>query len=149
MGKAARRLTANLKRETHSSMKAISLQTNSRAEFIDITAAVQKIIREEQIEEGICLVYTPHTTAAITINENADLDVPRDILAALDKAVPWSANYRHSEGNSAAHVKSSLVGASEMVIIENGRLVLGTWQSIFFCEFDGPRTRKFIVKIIK
>jgi secondary thiamine-phosphate synthase enzyme len=129
-------------------MKEISLQTHSRVEMIDITAAVQKIAGEGKIEEGICLVYTPHTTAAITINENADPDVPRDILAALDRAVPFSANYRHAEGNSAAHVKSSLVGASELVIIENGRLVLGTWQSIFFCEFDGPRSRKVLISII-
>jgi secondary thiamine-phosphate synthase enzyme len=129
-------------------MKEISVETHSRVEMIDITAAVQKAVREEKIEKGICLVYTPHTTAAITINENADPDVPRDILAALDRAVPLSANYRHAEGNSAAHVKSSLVGASELVIIENGRLVLGTWQSIFFCEFDGPRTRKVLISII-
>ena len=129
-------------------MKEISLETHSRVEMIDITAAVQKAIGEEKIEEGICLVYTPHTTAAVTINENADPDVPRDILAALDRAVPLSANYRHAEGNSAAHIKSSLVGASELVIIENGRLILGTWQSIFFCEFDGPRTRKCIIKFI-
>ena len=129
-------------------MKEISVETHSRDEMIDITAAVQKAVREEKIEKGICLVYTPHTTAAITINENADPDVPRDILAALDRAVPLSANYRHAEGNSAAHVKSSLVGASELVIIENGRLVLGTWQSIFFCEFDGPRTRKVLISII-
>lgn len=129
-------------------MKEITVQTRSRFEMIDITAAVQKVIREEKIESGIGLVYTPHTTAAVTINENADPDVPRDMLAALDRAVPLSANYRHSEGNSAAHVKSSLVGASETVIIENGCLVLGTWQSIFFCEFDGPRTRKVIIKFI-
>jgi secondary thiamine-phosphate synthase enzyme len=129
-------------------MKEISLETHSRVEMIDITAAVQKAIREEKIEKGICLVYTPHTTAAITINENADPDVPRDILAVLDRAVPLSANYRHAEGNSAAHVKSSLVGASKLVIIENGRLVLGTWQSIFFCEFDGPRSRKVLISII-
>jgi len=129
-------------------MKEISVQTHSRFEMIDITASVQKVICEGKIESGICLVYTPHTTAAVTINENADPDVPCDILAALDRAVPLSANYRHAEGNSAAHVKSSLVGASEMVIIENGRLVLGTWQSIFFCEFDGPRTRKVVVKFI-
>jgi secondary thiamine-phosphate synthase enzyme len=129
-------------------MKEISLETHSRVEMIDLTAAVQKAVREEKIEKGICLVYTPHTTAAITINENADPDVPRDILAALDRAVPLSANYRHAEGNSAAHVKSSLVGASEMVVIENGRLVLGAWQSIFFCEFDGPRTRKVLISII-
>ena len=129
-------------------MKEITLETRSRFEMIDITAAVQKATGEKKIESGICLIYTPHTTAAVTINENADPDVPRDILAALDRAVPFSANYRHTEGNSAAHVKSSLVGASEMVIIENGRLVLGTWQSIFFCEFDGPRSRKVLISII-
>jgi len=129
-------------------MKEISLQTHSRVEMIDITAAVQKAVGEEKIEEGICLVYTPHTTAAVTINENADPDVPRDIISALEKIVPQSANYKHAEGNSPAHVKSSLFGASEMVIIENSRLVLGKWQSIFFCEFDGPRTRKFIVKFL-
>ena len=129
-------------------MKTITLETKSRSEMIDITAAVQKAVREEQIENGFCLVYTPHTTAAITINENADPDVPRDILSALEKAVPFSAQYRHMEGNSAAHAKSSLVGASELVMIENGRLVLGTWQAIFFCEFDGPRTRKVWIKII-
>ena len=130
-------------------MKTISLETRSRFEMLDITAAVQGAIREEDVTSGLCLVYTPHTTAAITINENADPDVPRDILAALDKAVPLSAHYSHAEGNSAAHVKSSLVGASELVIIENGRLVLGAWQSIFFCEFDGPRTRKVFIKFLK
>ena len=130
-------------------MKTITLETKSRSEMIDITAAVQKAVREEQIENGFCLVYTPHTTAAITINENADPDVPRDILSALEKAVPFSAQYRHMEGNSAAHAKSSLVGASELVMIENGRLVLGTWQGIYFCEFDGPRTRSFYVKILR
>lgn len=129
-------------------MKELSLHTGSRFEMIDITAKVQKAISEEKIESGICLVYTPHTTAAVTINENADPDVSRDILAALDRAVPLSANYRHAEGNSAAHVKSSLVGASELVIIEKGRIVLGTWQSIFFCEFDGPRSRKVFISII-
>jgi len=127
-------------------MKEISLQTRARFEMIDITAAVQKAAHEAKIDSGIGLVYTPHTTAAITINENADPDVPRDILAALDRAVPLSSNYRHAEGNSAAHVKSSLVGTSEMVIIENGHVVLGTWQSIFFCEFDGPRTRRVYIR---
>jgi secondary thiamine-phosphate synthase enzyme len=99
-------------------MKEITVQTHSRFEMIDITAAVQKAAREEKIDSGIGLVYTPHTTAAVTINENADPDVPRDILAALDSAIPLSANYRHREGNSAAHVKSSLVGVSEIVIVE-------------------------------
>jgi secondary thiamine-phosphate synthase enzyme len=129
-------------------MKDISVQTRTRFEMIDITAAVQQAAREEEIHSGMVLVYTPHTTAAVTINENADPDVPRDMLAALDRMVPLSANYRHAEGNSAAHVKSSLVGASETVIIENGRLVLGTWQSVFFCEFDGPRTRKVVMKFL-
>jgi secondary thiamine-phosphate synthase enzyme len=96
----------------------------------------------------VCFLYTPHTTTAVTINENADPDVPRDIISALEKIVPQSAKYKHAEGNSPAHVKSSLVGASKIVIIENGCLVLGTWQSIFFCEFDGPRTHKFIVKTL-
>lgn len=127
-------------------MKEISIQTSARCQMIDITADVRRVIREEEIENGLCLVYTPHTTAAITINENADPDVPRDILAALERAVPFDAAYRHAEGNSAAHVKSSLFGASETVIIENGRLVLGTWQSLFFCEFDGPRTRKIFIQ---
>lgn len=125
-----------------------SLKTRFRFEMIDITEHVRKAVHDGKIESGICLVYTPHTTAAITINENADPDVPRDILAALDRAFPLSGNYRHAEGNSAAHVKSSLVGASESIIIDNGRLVLGTWQSIFFCEFDGPRTRKVFISII-
>lgn len=126
-------------------MKEISIRSRSRFEMIDITQFVQEAVREEKIAAGMALVYTPHTTAAVTINENADPDVPHDILAALDRIVPLSANYRHAEGNSAAHVKSSLVGASEMVVIENGRLVLGTWQAIFFCEFDGPRTRKVYI----
>lgn len=130
-------------------MRKISLKTSSRVEMIDITASVQKVVRDEGVPSGLCLVYTPHTTAAITINENADPDVQRDMIAALDKAVPLSANYRHAEGNSAAHVKSSLVGASELMIIENGHLALGTWQSVFFCEFDGPRTRDVIIKVLR
>jgi len=140
------KFTVNIDGET--SMQEIYLETRFRVEMIDVTSAVQKAVGEEGVQSGIGLVYTPHTTAAITINENADPDVPRDILAALDRAVPLSANYRHAEGNSAAHVKSSLVGASELIILENGRLVLGTWQSIFFCEFDGPRTRKVLISII-
>jgi secondary thiamine-phosphate synthase enzyme len=116
--------------------------------MIDITSSVQSYIHEKKIQSGVCMVFTPHTTAAITINENADPEVPRDIISALEKSVPYSANYRHTEGNSAAHVKSSLVGVSELLIIENGKLVLGTWQSIFFCEFDGPRSRKIIIKVI-
>ena len=129
-------------------MKEINIRTNSQVEMIDITASVQAAVNEKNLQSGYCIVFTPHTTAAVTINENADPDVPRDIIAALEKAVPQNAPYRHSEGNSPAHVKSSLVGASETVLIENGRLVLGTWQSIFFCEFDGPRTRRVLIKVI-
>ena len=120
-------------------MKEINVRTNSRTEMIDITSLVQAAVEERKVKSGICVVFTPHTTAAVTINENADPDVPPDILSALERAFPQTANYRHAEGNSPAHVKSSLVGASELVMIEDGRLVLGTWQSIFFCEFDGPR----------
>lgn len=126
-------------------MKEISIRSRSRFEMIDITQSVQKAASEEKIDSGMALIYTPHTTAAVTINENADPDVPHDILAQLDRIAPLAANYRHAEGNSAAHVKSSLVGASEMVAIEDGRLLLGTWQAIFFCEFDGPRTRKVYI----
>ncbi|MEQ8161052.1 MAG: secondary thiamine-phosphate synthase enzyme YjbQ [Smithellaceae bacterium] len=130
-------------------MKEINIRTNSQVEMIDITAAVRDAVKKEDVRDGYCIVFTTHTTAAVTINENADPDVPRDIINALERAVPQNASYRHREGNSPAHVKSSLVGASEIVLIDNGRLVLGTWQSIFFCEFDGPRNRKVVVKIIK
>jgi secondary thiamine-phosphate synthase enzyme len=130
-------------------MKEITVRTTSHVEMIDITTAVGDAVKEENVHDGYCIVFTPHTTAAVTINENADPDVPRDIISALEKAVPQSTHFRHSEGNSPAHVKSSLVGVSEIVLIEKGRLVLGTWQSIFFCEFDGPRSRKVIIKIIK
>ena len=129
-------------------MIEINIRTNSRVEMADITAAVQAVVNEKKVKSGLCIVFTPHTTAAITINENADPDVPRDIIVALETAIPQKAHYRHSEGNSPAHVKSSLIGASETVLIENGKLVLGTWQSLFFCEFDGPRSRKVLVKII-
>jgi len=129
-------------------MKEIKAQTNSKSEMIDITSLVQAHVNKEKISRGICVVFVPHTTAGVTINENADPDVPRDILASLERLVPFNANYRHAEGNSAAHVKASLVGSSQLVLIENGRLLLGTWQSIFFCEFDGPRTRKILVSVI-
>jgi secondary thiamine-phosphate synthase enzyme len=116
--------------------------------MIDITSHVRSILRENRVESGICYVFVPHTTAAVTINENADPDVPRDILAQLDRTIPLRGDYLHSEGNSAAHIKASFFGASETVLVEGGSLVLGTWQSIFFCEFDGPRTRQVFVKII-
>jgi len=129
-------------------MKQFSVTTGSRSAMIDITAHVREIVRESGVQRGICYVFVPHTTAAVTINENADPDVPRDILMELDKVIPLSDHYRHREGNSAAHIKSSLVGASETVFVENGSLILGTWQSLFFCEFDGPRTRRVSVRIV-
>ena len=124
---------------------SFSVQTRSRTSLVDITGDVQKAATELGVEDGAVVVYVPHTTAAVTINESADPDVARDIDDALSKLVPASGSYRHVEGNSDGHVKSSLVGCSEIVLIESGRLVLGTWQGIFFCEFDGPRTRRVIV----
>jgi secondary thiamine-phosphate synthase enzyme len=129
-------------------MIELNIKTNSRAEMIDITASVQKAVKEQNVQSGYCIVFTPHTTAAVTINENADPDVPHDIFAALERAIPHSGDYRHGEGNSAAHVQSSLIGASETILIEDGRLALGTWQSIFFCEFDGPRSRRVLIKVV-
>jgi secondary thiamine-phosphate synthase enzyme len=129
-------------------MKSFSIKTSARLELLDITRQIHDIIREARIESGICHVFVPHTTAAVTINENADPDVPKDIISILDRLIPRHGPYRHGEGNSAAHVKASLLGASETVLIEGGQPVLGTWQSIFFCEFDGPRTRKVFVKVI-
>ncbi len=128
-------------------MIVVTIKTSARFEMIDITDRVAALLRESGIRQGICHVFVPHTTAAITINENADPDVPRDILAALDRIVPLSDRYRHTEGNSAAHIKASLFGASETVLIDDGTLVLGTWQSLFLCEFDGPRTRKVLIKL--
>ncbi len=126
-------------------MTKFTVRTNARCEMIDITDKIETLVRESGLRDGICHVFVPHTTAALTINENADPDVPRDILDSLDRVVPLSNRYRHAEGNAAAHVKASLLGASQTVFVENGRLVLGTWQSLFFCEFDGPRTREVLV----
>jgi secondary thiamine-phosphate synthase enzyme len=125
----------------------LSVKTSARTELIDITSRVAELVKKSGVSDGRCMLYVPHTTAAVTINESADPSVKDDILMVLNQIVPWDANYRHGEGNSPAHIKSTLVGASEMVAIENGSLVLGTWQGIFFCEFDGPRTRKVHVRI--
>ncbi|MEE9441878.1 MAG: secondary thiamine-phosphate synthase enzyme YjbQ [candidate division Zixibacteria bacterium] len=130
-------------------LKSISVPTSSTCEFIDITSQVQNIVTESNIKNGVVTMYVAHTTAGITINENADPDVKRDILTHLDKLIPQAGNYRHGEGNSPAHIKASLMGSSASVIINNGKLMLGTWQDIYFCEFDGPRTRKVWVKIIE
>jgi len=130
-------------------MKKIQVKTSKRNQMVDITDDIQKIIDDEKIKNGTVTVYVPHTTAAITINEGADPSVQRDIIKTLEKLIPKSGDYNHMEGNSDAHIKSSLIGASETVIIENGKLVLGTWQHIFFYEGDGPRTRKVYVEIRK
>ena len=119
----------------------LTVKTHATTEFIDITADVRQRVQQSGIAEGICFLYVPHTTAAVTINESAD--------PILNEIVPWESGYRHMEGNSPAHIKSTLVGASEMVAIENRSLVLGTWQGIFFCEFDGPRTRKIHVRMLQ
>ena len=129
--------------------KEISIRTSKNNEMIDITGHLRAFVREAGLDDGIVVAYVPHTTAGVTINENADPAVQADIIMELKKAIPQNDNYSHLEGNSAAHIKSSLVGASEMVIVEGGELVLGTWQSVFFCEYDGPRIRKLHLKAIK
>ena len=127
----------------------LSVKTRERTELIDITSDINQIIQKTGIGQGFCMVYVPHTTAAVTINESADPSVKSDMLMILNRIIPWEADYRHLEGNSPAHIKSTLVGSSEWVAIENRRLVLGTWQGIFFCEFDGPRNRKLHVRIVE
>jgi secondary thiamine-phosphate synthase enzyme len=129
-------------------MTSFTIRTTARCEMIDITELVATEIGEKGIKNGICHVFVPHTTAAVTINENADPDVPLDILATMERIVPLANPYRHAEGNAAAHIKTSLFGTSQTIFIESGHLVLGTWQSLFFCEFDGPRTRKVLVKLV-
>ncbi len=124
-----------------------SVQSRHRCELINITSRIEQIRCEKRLTDGIITLYTPHTTAAITINENADPDVPRDILYGLTRLVPDDPQFQHIEGNSDAHIKSSLVGISETLLVEAGKLQLGTWQGIFFCEFDGPRTRQIKVKL--
>ncbi|NOZ25561.1 MAG: YjbQ family protein [Nitrospirae bacterium] len=126
---------------------SINVRTRARVDLVDITSEVEGLVKKSGIKDGICYVYVPHTTAGITINEGADPSVKRDIIHSLERLVPRDAGYTHLEGNSDAHIKSSLVGASAFVLIEQGRLQLGTWQAIFFCEFDGPRHRRVAVKI--
>lgn len=121
------------------------LRTKAREEFVDITRTIEEDVRSSGLKEGLCVVYVPHTTAAVTINEDADPSVKEDILRQLKVLVPRDGNYSHGEGNSDAHIKSSLLGVSQIIPIHEGRLVLGTWQGIFFCEFDGPRNRRFYV----
>ena len=129
-------------------MSLFTLSTSQKTALIDITDSVQSLVSQSGVSEGICMVFVPHTTAGITINENADPDVCGDILKEFNKIVPFNDNYAHSEGNSAAHIKASLMGFSQNVIIEAGKLKLGTWQGVYFCEFDGPRSRKVWVKVM-
>lgn len=127
-------------------VRYINVRSKSRVEFIDVTGMVQDAVKEAGVKDGICYLYVPHTTAGITINEGADPSVQRDIQNTLSRLAPQDMNYFHREGNADAHIKSTLVGASVHVVIDEGKLLLGTWQSIFFCEFDGPRHRRIAVK---
>ncbi|GAI93380.1 unnamed protein product [marine sediment metagenome] len=129
-------------------LKEITIKTNTQTQILDITAQVQKIVSESEITEGLCCVFVPHTTAGVTINENADPSVKQDMIMELNKVIPFDDNYSHSEGNSAAHIKASIIGSSVNIPLKNNNLLLGTWQGICFCEFDGPRQRHFYVKII-
>ncbi len=129
-------------------MERFEIHTRERTEFVDITRRVEEIVRGSGLRTGLCTVYVPHTTAACTVNEHADPDVVRDMLMEVNKIVPFEDGYRHNEGNSAAHIKASLFGTSQTIPIDQGTLVLGTWQGIFFCEFDGPRTRRVLIQLV-
>jgi secondary thiamine-phosphate synthase enzyme len=140
-------MTDSSKRAFGSQIQTLVLKTTRRTEWVNITGEVSRCVAASGISAGVCHIYVPHTTAGITINEGADPDVARDMEAAFDRMVPRDAGYKHYEGNSDSHIKASLVGTSQNVLIENAELSLGRWQAIFFCEFDGPRTRKVHVKI--
>ncbi|MBT8364443.1 MAG: secondary thiamine-phosphate synthase enzyme YjbQ [Deltaproteobacteria bacterium] len=127
----------------------LSVKTRERTELVDITSDINRLVQKSGVDQGLCMLYVPHTTAAVTINESADPSVKSDILMILNQIIPWETNYRHLEGNSPAHIKTTLVGSSELIAIENKQLVLGTWQGIFYCEFDGPRSRKLHVRIVE
>ncbi len=129
-------------------MHRLTVNTDQRSQMVEITARVREVVHQTNVTSGLAIVYVPHTTAGVTINENADPDVVHDMLAQLDRMVPWDQPfYHHAEGNSAAHVKASMMGASATIMIENGDLALGTWQGIYLCEFDGPRTRQVWVMV--
>lgn len=130
-------------------IEKLTIPTHSQTELVDITPEVQRVVTQSEVKEGICYIFVPHTTAGIIINEGADPSVKRDILSQLNKVIPSQGDYQHMEGNSPAHIKASLVGSSQTVFIEGGKLALGTWQSIYFCEFDGPRHRQVRVKITR
>jgi secondary thiamine-phosphate synthase enzyme len=129
--------------------ETFQVRSTRKTEMIDVTRSVQEAVKRRGVLEGVCIVFVPHTTAAVTINENADPAVPQDIVTTLNKIISSEEQYLHGEGNSPAHIKASLLGFSQTVFVESGKLVLGTWQGIFFCEFDGPRTRKIHIKVIQ
>jgi secondary thiamine-phosphate synthase enzyme len=135
-------------KHSHLFTRTLSIRTSRRTELQNVTAEIEKTVRDSGCSEGVCHLYVPHTTAGVLINEGDDLDVARDIEVAFDRLIPHAGDYKHAEGNSDSHIKTALVGSSETVWIEGGRLTLGRWQSIFFAEFDGPRTRELRVKII-
>ena len=129
-------------------LEKLQVKTSARTELVEMTGSIQGAVQRTGVKDGVCFIFVPHTTAGVTINENADPSVPRDVLMELNKMVPFEDRYQHMEGNSAAHIKASLIGFSQTVFVESGRLVLGTWQGIFFCEFDGPRSREVYVKVV-
>ncbi len=130
-------------------MEKLEINTSKREELIDITSQVRAVVKKSGVRSGICYIYVPHTTAGVTINEHADPDVARDIEDTLSKLIPYGRHYRHVEGNADSHIKATLVGPEIFVFVEEGNLVLGTWQGIFFCEFDGPRRRKIYIKVVE
>jgi secondary thiamine-phosphate synthase enzyme len=127
----------------------LSIKTKKRSEFVDITPQVRSVVGRSTVQDGICILYVPHTTAGVTINEHADPSVVSDIQSQFSKLVPHDAGYAHMEGNADAHIKATLTGSSGLCFVEQGNLLLGTWQGIFFCEYDGPRTRKILIKVIE
>jgi len=129
-------------------LHTLSVRTNSRTEFLDLTSQIQELVQKSSVAEGLCHIFVPHTTAAVTINENADPSVKADILMVLNKLISDRESYRHLEGNAPAHVKAAVIGPQLTVPVSGGRLLLGTWQGIFFCEFDGPRSRRVHVKVV-
>ena len=130
-------------------METLRVKTGRRTQLVDVTAEVERVVAESGVASGVCYVYVPHTTAGVTINEHADPDVASDLEGVFDRLVPRSKAYRHAEGNTDSHAKAVMVGASQTILVEEGRLVLGRWQGIFFCEFDGPRERKIFVKVVQ
>ena len=131
------------------SVSQFTVRTTTHTQMLDITAQVRRAVADSGVQNGLCVVYIPHTTAAVTVNENADPDVQTDFMKEINKIVPWEDGYYHAEGNSAAHLKASMMGFSETLIVDGGKLLLGTWQGIYFLEYDGPRTRKVYVKVME